>query len=123
MIISGGQTPHCVFLPLGMEGRKESCCPILGHGQPTCLQGVTASFRMVQDRTAQALLRTSKEASATGESGPAGGSSCQGAQTSFQRPLGPRQDSLFKLSVPREKRFIDLGSPWPGGGSQAGMRG
>lgn len=67
-----------------------------------------------QDRSAP-LSQHSPEAaqnkqgdSATWESGWREAAGCQGTRSSFQRPPGPRQESLFKFSIPREEGLIDL---------------
>lgn len=99
-------TPYTVFLPPGVKDRKERCSPTQGHGQPHVSRESWPASRW--PGTGQE--RATESAQARGQVGSLGrweAAGCQGTQ-SFQRSSGLRQDSLFKLSVPRKKGLIDL---------------
>lgn len=115
-------TPYTVFLPPRVKDRKERCSsppgdmaqshpgtwssPTPRHGQPHVSREPWPASGW--PRTGQE--RATESAQARGQVGSLGrweAAGCQGTQ-SFQRSPGLRQDSLFKLSVPRKKGLIDL---------------
>lgn len=105
-------TPYTVFLPPERQkGEAQSHpgtwrIPTLGHEQPHVSRESWPASGW--SRTGQECATES--AQARGQVGSLGrweAAGCQGTQ-SFQRSPGLRQDSLFKLSVPRKKGLIDL---------------
>lgn len=107
-------TPYTVLFCLQSERQKGEvqshrgtwCSPTRGHGQSHASRESWPASRW--SRTGQE--RATESAQARGQVGSLGrweAAGCQGTQ-SFQRSLGLRQDSLFKLSIPRKKGLIDL---------------
>lgn len=97
-------TPYTVFLPPERQKGEVQSHP--GHEQPH----VSRESWTASGWSRRGQERATEPAQARGQVGSLGrweAAGCQGTQ-SFQRSPGLRQDSLFKLSVPRKKGLIDL---------------